>query len=191
MYEKFILSKKDNTNIEIKTVITDANLLITAYSDLMLIKKHITETVYLESQIMRLKRENEELKQKNKEAWIDYQKLREDYKTLEKAFDNLIDYKIHANESLSETLERVTMMKCDLEKQLKHKNQLWKSAFRAYKNLKKKVETTLFPVEYMDFIDHACSELLGAKGDRVMYVFVMPWVKVKEYLNKKYKEGEK
>lgn len=94
MYEKYILSKKDNTNIEIKTVITNANLLITAYSDLMLIKKHITETVYLESQIMKLKRENEELKQ-------------------------------------------VTMMKCDLEKQLKHKNQLWKTAFKAYKNLKK------------------------------------------------------
>ena len=148
MYEKFILSKKDNTNIEIKTVITDANLLITAYSDLMLIKKHITETVYLESQIMRLKRENEELKQKNKE------------------------------------------MKCDLEKQLKHKNQLWKSAFKSYKNLKKKVENNLFPVEYIDFIDHAFSELLG-EGDRAAYTFVMPWFKVKEYLNKKYKRGEK
>ena len=77
-----------------------------------------------------------------------------------------------------------------LKEELKHKNQLWKSAFKAYKSLKKKVETTLFPVEYIDFIDHAFSELLG-EGDRAAYTFVMPWCKVKEYLNKKYKRGEK
>lgn len=138
----------------------------------------------------KLRKENEELKQKNKEAWIDYKALRENYQTLDRAFDNIIDYKINANESLRETLEKVTMMKCDLEKQLKHKNQLWKSAFKAYKSLKNKVETTLFPVEYLKFIDHACSELLG-EGDRVAYTFVMPWFKVKEYLDKKYKRGEK
>lgn len=61
---------------------------------------------------------------------------------------------------------------------------------RAFKKLKKKVETTLFPVEYIDFIDHACTELLG-EGDRVAYTFVMPWYKVKKYLDKKYKRGEK
>ena len=77
-----------------------------------------------------------------------------------------------------------------LKTEIKHNKQLWKSAFHAYKNLKKKVETTLFPVEYIDFIDHACSELLG-EGDRVASTFVMPWCKVKEYLNKKYNGGEK
>ena len=77
-----------------------------------------------------------------------------------------------------------------LKTEIKHKNQLWKSAFKSYKNLKKKVENNLFPVEYINFIDHACSELLG-EGDRVAYTFVMPWFKVKEYLNKKYKRGEK
>lgn len=75
-----------------------------------------------------------------------------------------------------------------LKTEIKHKNQLWKTAFRAYKKLKKKIETTLFPVEYIDFIDHACSELWGAKGEKkVAYIFSMPWFKVKEYLNKKYK----
>lgn len=72
-----------------------------------------------------------------------------------------------------------------LKTEISHKNQLWKSAFRTYKNLKKKVQTTLFPVEYIDFIDHACTGLLG-EGDRVAYTFVMPWFKVKDYLRKKY-----
>lgn len=72
-----------------------------------------------------------------------------------------------------------------LKEELKHKNQLWKTAFKAYKNLKKKVQTTLFPVEYINFIDHAFSELLG-EGDRVAYTFVMPWFKVKEYLKEKH-----
>lgn len=148
------------------------------------------ENKRLKAENEKLIKENEELKQKNKEAWLDYKDLRENYKTLDRAFNNIIDYKINANEFLRETLEKVTMKKCDLEKQLKHKNQLWKTAFKAYKKLKKKVETTLFPVEYIDFIDHACSELLG-EGDRVAYIFSMPWFKVKEYLNKKYKRGEK
>ena len=68
-------------NIEIKTVITDANLLITARSlcDFSQVRKYIVETAYLETKITRLMRENEELKQKNKEAWIDYKNLRENY----------------------------------------------------------------------------------------------------------------
>lgn len=82
--------------------------------------------------------------------------------------------------------EKIRKLKTDI----KHKNQLWKTAFRAYKNLKNKVVSTLFPVEYIDFIDHACSELLG-EGEKVAYIFSMPWFKVKEYLNKKYNGGEK
>ena len=93
------------------------------------------ENKRLKKENEKLRKENEELKQKNKEAWLDYKDLRENYKALDRAFNNLIDF--NANEFLREKLEQVTMMKCDLEKQLKHKNQLWKTAFKAYKNLKK------------------------------------------------------
>ena len=140
MYEKYILSKKDNTNIEIKTVITDANLLITAQIDLMLTKKYIVETAYLETKITRLTNENEELKQKNKEAWIDYQKLREDYELLDKTFDNVLFCKNNVNTLLEEKFKKVVKIKCDLEKQLKHKNQLWKTAFKKYKSLKRRID---------------------------------------------------
>lgn len=148
------------------------------------------ENKRLKAENEKLIKENEELKQKNKEAWLDYKDLRENYQTLDRAFNNIIDYKINANEFLRETLEQVTMKKCDLEKQLKHKNQLWKTAFKAYKNLKNKVETTLFPIEYIDFI---CATGIQRypDEDRVVYDFSMPWFKVKEYLNKKYKRGEK
>lgn len=139
MYEKYILSKKDNTNIEIKTVITDANLLITAQIDLMLTKKYITKIAYLETKITRLINENEELKQKNKEAWIDYQKLREDYELLDKTFDNVLFCKNNVNTLLEENFKKVVKIKCDLEKQLKHKNQLWKTAFKKYKSLKRRL----------------------------------------------------
>lgn len=139
MYEKYILSKKDNTNIEIKTVITDANLLITAQIDLMLTKKYIVETAYLETKITRLINENEELKQKNKEAWIDYQKLREDYELLDETFDNVLFCKNNVNTLLEENFKKVVKIKCDLEKQLKHKNQLWKTAFKKYKSLKRRL----------------------------------------------------
>lgn len=77
-----------------------------------------------------------------------------------------------------------------LKTELKHNKQLWKSAFRAYKNLKNKVENNLFPVEYIDFI---CGTGIQRHPDEdiVVYEFLMPWCKVKEYLNKKYKRGEK
>ena len=126
-------------NIEIKTVITDANLLITAQIDLMLTKKYIVETAYLETKITRLMRENEELKQKNKEAWIDYQKLREDYELLDETFDNVLFCKNNVNTLLEEKFKKVVKIKCDLEKQLKHKNQLWKTAFKKYKSLKRRL----------------------------------------------------
>ena len=126
-------------NIEIKTVITDANLLITARSlcDFSQVRKYIVETAYLETKITRLMRENEELKQKNKEAWIDYKNLRENYKILDKAFDNVLFCKNNVNTLLEDKFKKIVKMKCDLEKQLKHKNQLWKTAFKAYKSLKK------------------------------------------------------
>lgn len=76
-----------------------------------------------------------------------------------------------------------------LKTEIKHKNQLWKTAFKAYKNLKKKVETTLFPVEYIDYIC-ATGIQRHPDEDRVVYDFYMPWCKVKEYLNKKYKKNE-
>lgn len=126
-------------NIEIKTVITDANLLITAQIDLMLTKKYMVETAYLETKITRLINENEDLKQKNKEAWIDYQKLREDYKLLDKKFDNVLFCKNNVNTLLEEKFKKVVKIKCDLEKQLKHKNQLWKTAFKKYKSLKRRI----------------------------------------------------
>lgn len=126
-------------NIEIKTVITDANLLITAQIDLMLTKKYIVETAYLETKITRLINENEELKQKNKEAWIDYQKLREDYELLDETFDNVLFCKNNVNTLLEEKFKKVVKIKCDLEKQLKHKNQLWKTAFKKYKSLKRRI----------------------------------------------------
>ena len=77
-----------------------------------------------------------------------------------------------------------------LKEELKHKNQLWKTAFKAYKNLKNKVETTLFPVEYIDFI---CATGIQSHPDedRVVYDFSMPWHKVKKYLDKKYKRVKK
>lgn len=126
-------------NIEIKTVITDANLLITAQIDLMLTKKYIVETAYLETKITRLINENEELKQKNKEAWIDYQKLREDYELLDETFDNVLFCKNNVNTLLEEKFKKVVKIKCDLEKQLKHKNQLWKTAFKKYKSLERRI----------------------------------------------------
>lgn len=186
----FKKTKNDNENIEIKTVITDSNLLITACVDLVQVRKYVTETAYLESKIMKLKRENKELKQKNKEAWLDYKDLRENYKTLDRVFNNIIDYKINANEFLSEKLEQVTMMKCDLEKQLKHKNQLWKTAFKAYKNLKKKVENKLFPIEFLDVGRTIIPDMPDFKNN-VIYKFSIPWQKVKEYMFKKNKRGEK
>ena len=77
-----------------------------------------------------------------------------------------------------------------MEENIKHKNQLWKTAFKAYKNLKNKVETTLFPVEYIDFI---CATGIQSypDEDRVVYDFSMPWHKVKKYLDKKYKRVKK
>lgn len=116
MYEKYILSKKDNTNIEIKTVITDANLLVTAYFDLMLIKKYITKIAFLESQIMKLRTE------------------------LEKNKLNYISSTIKLNRALKEHCEVLEKENKQFETEIKHKNQLWKSAFHAYKNLKKQMK---------------------------------------------------
>lgn len=97
------------------------------------------ENKKLKEENKKLIKENEELKQKNKEAWLDYKDLRENYKTLDRAFNNIIDYKINANEFLREKLEQVTIMKCDLEKQLKHNKQLWKTAFKKYKSLERRI----------------------------------------------------
>lgn len=140
-------------NIEIKTVITDANLLITARSlcDFSQVRKYIVETAYLETKITRLINENEELKQKNKEAWIDYQKLREDYELLDKTFDNVLFCKNNVNTLLEEKFKKVVKIKCDLEKQLKHKNQLWKTAFKKYKSLKKQIKKEI--LELRDVFD--------------------------------------
>jgi hypothetical protein len=148
------------------------------------------ENKRLKAENEKLIKENEELKQKNKEAWLDYKDLRENYQTLDRAFDNVLFCKNNANILLKETFQKVVKMKCDLEKQLKHKNQLWKTAFKAYKNLKNKVENNLFPVEYIDFI---CATGIQRypDEDRVVYDFSMPWCKVKKYLDKKYKRGEK
>lgn len=148
------------------------------------------ENKKLKEENKKLIKENEELKQKNKEAWLDYKDLRENYQTLDRAFNNIIDYKINANEFLRETLERVTMIKCNLEKQLKHKNQLWKTAFNAYTNLKKKVENKLFPVEFLDIGRTIIPDMPDLKNN-VVYKFSIPWQKVKEYMLKKNKRGEK
>lgn len=77
-----------------------------------------------------------------------------------------------------------------LKTEIKHKNQLWKSAFRAYKNLKKKVENKLFPVEFLDVGRTIIPDMPDFKNN-VVYKFLIPWQKVKEYMLKKYKRGEK
>lgn len=105
---------------------------------------------------------------------------------IEKNRLNYISSTIKLNRALKEHCEMLEKENKQLKTEIKNKNQLWKSAFNAYKNLKKKIETTLFPVEYIDFI---CGTGIQKHPDEdiVVYDFSMPWFKVKEYLNKKYK----
>lgn len=117
------------------------------------------------------------------ECYKENQKLKTEIK---KNKLNYISSTIKLHRALKERCEVLEKENKQFKIEIEHKNQLWKTAFKAYKKLKKKIETTLFPVEYIDFIC-ATGIQIHPDEDRVVYDFSMPWCKVKEYLNKKYK----
>lgn len=97
-----------------------------------------------------------------------------------------IDDPITTHEILKDRIKQLEQENQELKKSvenklnsLNHLNKLWKSALKAYKSLKKKVESKVFPIEYIDKICHSCGHI---EEERLIYEFSIPWYAIKDIL---------